>query len=67
MQLFQKKLHFFSYLFYADFIYNLSFRLPLYSIHKNWKGKVRQYPVKARSATVSMAADLIAIPAPKFS
>ena len=66
MQLFQKKLHFFA-LFYADFIYNLPFRICLHSIHKNCNGSVRQNPAKARSATMSIIADLTALANPKFS
>ena len=49
------------------FIYNLPFRISLQSIQKNRNGSVRAYPVYARSAMMSMVADLTALAIPKFS
>lgn len=48
------------------FIYNQPFRISLQSIHINRNGSVKQYPVYARSAIKSMAADLTAHHNPKL-
>ena len=54
-------------LFYTQLsVYNLPSRTLLYSNHKNWNGSVRQYPANARSATISMVADLTAHHNPKW-
>jgi hypothetical protein len=64
---FQEICRFFALLYDLLSIYNMPFSRPLQSIQKNRNGSVRQYPVNASSATISMAAERIAIANPKCS
>ena len=57
---------FFAFFYTQLSVYNLPSRTLLYSNQKNWNGSVRQYPANARSATISMAADLTAHHKPKW-
>ena len=41
-------------------LYKFSLDLPLNSIQKNWKGRVKQYPANAIIDTISIATNLIA-------